>query len=84
MSEQELSQHNVHLFSQLVMELDMAGCDAQLGGMGLQHPQRRSSIGSASSTGSYMSNEDFEEFLLAALQEELAEQVADGFQAQQQ
>jgi hypothetical protein len=84
MSEQALSQHSVQLFSQLVMELDMASCEAQLVGMGLQQSQRRSSIGSASSTGSYMSNEEFEDFLLAALQEELAEQVADGFQVQQQ
>lgn len=81
MSEQSYTQQNNELFNSLVMELDMAGCEAQLGGMNLQRG-RRSSIGSSSSTstGSYMSNDEFEDFLFAVLQQELAAQQ--GFQQQ--
>jgi len=77
MSEQAFSQNEQELYNSLVMELNMAGCEAQLNGMSLQSG-RRSSIGSASdsSCGSYMSNEEFEDFLFAVLQEELAAQAA--------
>jgi len=83
MSEQAFPQSEQELFNSIVMELDMAGCEAQLSGISLQRG-RRSSIGSASdsSCGSYMSNEEFEDFLFAVLQEELAAQAAAASQQQ--
>jgi hypothetical protein len=79
--QQAYVQHDVQLFNCITMELDMACCEAQLLGMGLQSGNRRSSIGSASttSTDSQMSNEEFEAFLSAALHEELVSACADAF-----
>lgn len=81
MSVQQFSGQDASLFNSIVQELDLTGCEAQLSGMGFQH--RRDSIGSCSgsSTGSpsHISNAEFEDFLMAVLQEELAAQVADAF-----
>jgi hypothetical protein len=81
MSNQAYVQHDVQLFNSISRELDIAGCEAQLLGMGLQPCNRRNSIGSSSttSTGSQMSNEEFEAFLSAALHEELVAACADAF-----
>lgn len=80
MSVQQFSGQDASLFNSIVQELDLTGCEAQLSGMGLH---RRDSIGSfsGSSTGSpsHISNAEFEDFLMAVLQEELAAQVADAF-----
>ncbi len=81
----QLSQQDSQLFNSLVMELDMASMHTQLSSMGLQQSNRRSSIGASSTTSndSYMSEEEFEGFLMAVLQEELADQAAAAFLGEQ-
>lgn len=71
------SRHEMDLFNSLVMELNMASAQAQLGNINLESG-RCNSIASCSSSscGSYTSNEEFEDFLFAVLHEELAAQAA--------
>lgn len=86
MSQPAMPQQDMQLFRHLTMELDMASLDAAVSGMDLQQGNRRNSIGASSTTsnGSYMSEDDFEGFLMAVLQEELAEQAAAAFLGEQQ
>jgi hypothetical protein len=81
-----LPQQDTQLFNSLVMELDMASMHTQLGSMGLNQGSKRNSFGASSTTSndSYMGEEDFEGFLMAVLQEELADQAAAAFLGEQQ